>query len=192
MIKNAFTALKNLILPKKAASQQQLKTLPQKDTKPSGTSAKPVTQATPKPSLPKVSYPVRGYKVTTGYGVWGKYWGSHINKDGEWVKGRINGLGMHKGYDLPTPVGTKVYAVASGKTLFSGNKGKLGLYIKQVIPGLGYAIYAHLSRVYLKKGSFVEHKQLIGETGKTGNTSGAHIHFEVRHKGNQPFEVEFI
>lgn len=98
--------------------------------------------------------------------------------------------GYHTGVDFAVPVNTPVYAVQSGK-VENANWGKAyGIQIvidqdalhdgtPQRIAG-NWAIYAHLTKSNVTAGQRVEKGDLIGYTGNTGNSSGPHLHFEVR------------
>ena len=118
--------------------------------------------------------PIKGGKITTPFKKPGKHWSK----------------GYHTGVDYAVPVGTDVYAMQGG-TVTAANWGKS--YGTQIvidqdalndgtpnrIPG-GWAIYAHLSESMVKPGQRVEKGQLIGKSGNTGNSTGPHLHTEVR------------
>ncbi len=87
---------------------------------------------------------------------------------------------MHDGVDISAPVGTPVYAADSGTVIFSG---KLHGYGNTVIVRHddSYAtVYGHQSRNLVADGARVRRGQEIGEIGRTGRTTGANLHFEVR------------
>ena len=72
-------------------------------------------------------------------------------------------------------------AAEAGRVIHSG--GGLGDYGKVVIvkhAGRYSTVYAHNRRNRVREGEFVEKGQVIAEVGKTGNASGAHVHFELR------------
>lgn len=91
----------------------------------------------------------------------------------------------HAGLDLSTPPGTPVYAADTGLVTFAGWTGGLGYGNAIVIDhGNGFhTLYAHLTSVSKHCGAQVEKGDLIGMSGSTGNSSGAHLHFEVRVPG---------
>jgi len=106
-------------------------------------------------------------------------------------KGQHWSTGRHTGIDFACPVGTPVYAVQDG-TVCPGGWGKAyGTQIlidqlaigsgKSRIPG-GWAIYAHLSKVFVKPGDKVKKGDKIALSGNTGNSTGPHLHYEVRNK----------
>ena len=87
----------------------------------------------------------------------------------------------HPGIDLSTPSGTPVYAADTGLVIFAGWTG-IGYGNTIVIDhGNGYrTLYGHLSQVSTYCGARVAAGALIGLSGSTGNSSGPHLHFEVR------------
>jgi murein DD-endopeptidase MepM/ murein hydrolase activator NlpD len=107
--------------------------------------------------------PIKDGKITTAYGKKGKMWSK----------------GYHTGVDFAVPVGTDVVAVADGK-IENASWGKAyGTALVQKVEG-GWVIYAHLSKALAKPGDKVVAGQHIGESGNTGNSSGPHLHFEMR------------
>jgi murein DD-endopeptidase MepM/ murein hydrolase activator NlpD len=87
--------------------------------------------------------------------------------------------GYHTGVDFAVPQGTEVIAVADGK-IENANWGKsYGTQAVQKVAG-GWVIYAHLSKLDVKAGDVVKAGQKIGSSGNTGNSSGPHLHFEMR------------
>jgi murein DD-endopeptidase MepM/ murein hydrolase activator NlpD len=87
----------------------------------------------------------------------------------------------HAGLDLAAPTGTPVYAALSGTVTFSGwNVFGYGQLITiRGIDGRDY-YYAHNSRRLVSKGQRVRQGQMISRVGSTGNSSGPHLHFEIR------------
>ena len=88
----------------------------------------------------------------------------------------------HDGIDIRAKSGTPVHAAEAGRVIHSG--GGLGDYGKVVIvkhAGRYSTVYAHNRKNRVRKGDFVEKGQVIAEVGKTGNATGPHVHFEVRH-----------
>jgi murein DD-endopeptidase MepM/ murein hydrolase activator NlpD len=107
--------------------------------------------------------PIKDGKITTAYKKKGKMWSK----------------GYHTGIDMAVPVGTEVIAVADGK-IESANWGKsYGTQAVQKVAG-GWVIYAHLSALDVKPGQQITKGQKIGKSGNTGNSSGPHLHFEMR------------
>lgn len=87
----------------------------------------------------------------------------------------------HDGIDLRAGTGTKIYAAADGKAIYSGSK--ISGYGRMIVlrhPGKLSTIYAHNSKLYVKSGQKVRRGQLIALSGNTGRSSGPHLHFEIR------------
>jgi murein DD-endopeptidase MepM/ murein hydrolase activator NlpD len=110
-----------------------------------------------------MALPIKNGKITTAYKKPGKMWSK----------------GYHTGVDFAVKIGTPVLAVADGK-IANANWGKS--YGKQIVMAVdgGFVIYAHLNAVRCKPGQKVKKGQIIGESGNTGNSSGPHLHFEMR------------
>ena len=107
--------------------------------------------------------PIKDGKITTHYKKLGKMWSK----------------GYHTGVDFAVKEGTEVVAVADGK-IEPANWGKsYGTQAVQKVDG-GWVIYAHLSKLDVKPGDVVKAGQRIGASGNTGNSSGPHLHFEMR------------
>ncbi|MBW4693594.1 MAG: M23 family metallopeptidase [Lyngbya sp. HA4199-MV5] len=90
---------------------------------------------------------------------------------------------FHKGTDLGAPMGTPVLAAASGKVALSDWLGGYGLaIILSHQDNTQETLYAHLSKVFVKPGQWVEKGTVIGRVGSTGLSTGPHLHFELRQK----------
>ena len=89
--------------------------------------------------------------------------------------------GFHNGMDYGIPVGTPLSAAAGGKVFAVGNNGKYqyGKYIVIKHNDNFFTLYAHLSRQSVSVGDSVEQGELIGYSGNTGYSTGAHLHFGV-------------
>ena len=92
---------------------------------------------------------------------------------------------MHKGVDLKIYVGEPIYAVADGVVTRDAYEYRgYGNYVI-IKHSNGYETrYAHLSKRIAKKGDKVKAGDRIGLAGNTGLSTGPHLHFEIRHKGN--------
>jgi len=102
----------------------------------------------------------------------------HINSKFGWRDGR-----MHKGIDIDLNKGDAVVAAFDGMVRIAQLKGAFGnVVIIRHYNGLE-TVYAHLSKIKVKPGQIVVAGQLIGLGGSTGRSSGPHLHFEVRFKG---------
>ena len=92
---------------------------------------------------------------------------------------------LHAGDDYGGKVGTAIKATTGGRVTSSGPSGTgFGTMVK-VKNGMYDYIYAHLSRAIAKIGSSVSKGDVIGALGNTGNSTGPHLHYEVR-KGGRP------
>ena len=89
----------------------------------------------------------------------------------------------HTGLDIATSTGTPVVAAASGTVTFSGWKGSYG-YLMVVTHSNGVqTYYGHCSKLYYNAGQTVSKGQKIAAVGNTGNSTGPHLHFEIRVNG---------
>ncbi len=124
-----------------------------------------VSSSKPSSSSGKFIHPLKGAgRLSSGYG---SRWGS-----------------FHKGVDYAAPAGTPIYASAAGQVIYSGyNSGGYGKLII-IDHGNGYqTYYAHCSSLYVNVGTNVSQGQHIAGVGSTGNSTGNHIHFEIRKNG---------
>ena len=89
----------------------------------------------------------------------------------------------HTGLDIATSTGTPILAAASGTVTFSGYKGSYGNLIV-ITHGNGIqTYYGHCSKLYVSAGTQVSQGQSIAAVGSTGNSTGPHLHLEVRVNG---------
>ena len=91
--------------------------------------------------------------------------------------------GVHTGLDIANSSGTPIKAAASGVCVFSAYKGSYGNMIVIDHGGGVQTYYAHCSRLYVSVGSNVNQGDVIAAIGSTGNSTGPHLHFEVRVNG---------
>ncbi|MEU5765441.1 transglycosylase family protein [Streptomyces asoensis] len=88
--------------------------------------------------------------------------------------------GYHTGVDFPVATGTSVKAVAAGHVVSAGWAGSFGYQVVVRHADGRYSQYAHLSAISVRDGQSVGAGQRIGRSGSTGNSTGPHLHFEVR------------
>ncbi|MBC7693720.1 MAG: M23 family metallopeptidase [Methylotenera sp.] len=91
------------------------------------------------------------------------------------------GSDFHDGVDLKAKVGTSVYAASSGQVLYADSK--IRGYGKMVVIKHGgklSTVYAHNSKLLVRRGEKVKRGQKIAISGNTGKSTGPHLHFEVR------------
>lgn len=89
----------------------------------------------------------------------------------------------HLGVDYGAPMGTPVRAVGEGSVEFAGWQNGYGNVIHVKHSGSDTTVYAHLSRIDVRKGQRVSQSQRIGAVGATGWATGPHLHFEFRING---------
>lgn len=90
----------------------------------------------------------------------------------------------HTGLDIATSTGTPIKVVSDGTVTFAGNGRSYGNLVK-VSHGNGVETwYAHASKIYVKQGQQVKAEDVIAAVGSTGNSTGPHLHFEIRINGN--------
>ncbi|HLE99785.1 MAG TPA: peptidoglycan DD-metalloendopeptidase family protein [Gaiellaceae bacterium] len=129
----------------------------------SGTDSSPVgSSGTGAPSASGFIWPVSGV-VVSGFGMrWGR---------------------MHEGIDITAPTGTPIRAAAAGTVIWSGWRGGYGNCVV-IDHGNGLAtLYAHASALLVGVGVPVSQGTTVALVGSTGNSSGPHLHFEVRVNG---------
>ncbi len=85
----------------------------------------------------------------------------------------------HTGLDIATTEGTVIKSATDGKVVLASSEGDYGNHYKIQIDDV-IIIYAHCKTLYLKQGDIVKQGQEIAEVGTTGNSTGPHLHFEVR------------
>ena len=89
----------------------------------------------------------------------------------------------HTGLDIAAPGGTPIKAAADGTVIFSGYSGGYG-YVVKMDNGNGVeTYYGHCRALYVSTGDEVEAGDVIAAVGSTGNSTGNHLHFEVRVDG---------
>ncbi|GAA0658812.1 M23 family metallopeptidase [Streptomyces thermocarboxydovorans] len=107
--------------------------------------------------------PVETYELSASYGSGGARWANR-----------------HTGQDFAVPIGTTVRAVGQGKVVRVSCGGAFGIEIVIQHAGGYYTQYAHLASVAVDQGEHVAPGQWIGQSGTSGNSTGPHLHFEVR------------
>ena len=114
-------------------------------------------------------WPVTNVDITSPYG---------MRKD------PLNGsIKFHDGIDLGDNMGVLVYAAERGRVIFSGYKGAAGRLVV-IQHEKGYkTYYAHLNRLLTVRGLTVERGQPIGQIGRSGRSTGPHLHFKISYFG---------
>ncbi|GAB2573732.1 hypothetical protein GCM10027168_03410 [Streptomyces capparidis] len=117
--------------------------------------------------------PVNGYSLSAGYAQSGARWSA-----------------KHSGQDFAVPTGTPVRAVHAGVVVTAGWGGAYGNNIVVRHANGLYSQYAHLSRIAVAPGQHVGVNQEMGRSGNTGNSTGPHLHFEIRTTASYGSAVE--
>lgn len=86
---------------------------------------------------------------------------------------------FHDGIDIAVPEGTDVIAIKDGEVIETGNSKTYGIYIKYKTNDNYIIKYAHLSKIYSKKGDKIKSGQTIALSGNTGLTTGPHLHYSL-------------
>ena len=116
---------------------------------------------------PKWVLPLVSFRLTAGFGEYG-LWSS-----------------AHTGQDFAAPYGTPVRAIGDGKIIFASYDGSYGNKVVVEHPDGTVTWYAHLS-AFVRTSGPVKAGDVIGRVGSTGNSTGNHVHLEVRPGGSAP------
>ena len=92
-------------------------------------------------------------------------------------------LQAHRGVDYAAPAGTPAHSVGDGVVEFAGVQGGFGNVVIVRHGNKHSTVYAHLSRIHVRKGQTVTQGQVVGAVGSTGWSTGPHLHFEFRVNG---------
>lgn len=160
----------------------QVLSLPWSDSKPAP--AVPTAPAKPKPTTPAPTPTTPAPKPTTPSTPSASYV-SPVDARVSQVYGNPNSgytLGYHTGVDFSAPQGTPVKAVSNGTVVASDTSSAYGINVQIRNADGTYSLYAHLSAKSVSVGQTVTAGQQIGNVGSTGNSSGPHLHFEIRNK----------
>jgi murein DD-endopeptidase MepM/ murein hydrolase activator NlpD len=106
--------------------------------------------------------------------------------------GENRGDHMHAGIDISAPTGTAIRAVASGTVALAGWTGGYGNYTCIQHGGGLSSCYAHQSSIGVSVGQSVSRGQVIGAVGSTGNSTGPHLHFEIRSGGSPVSPLSYL
>ena len=90
---------------------------------------------------------------------------------------------MHSGMDIGAPMGSTIVAAAGGRVIYSGWEGGYGNTIVIDHGGQTSTLYGHCSQLFVSEGQDVQRGQAIGAVGSTGESTGPHLHFEIRING---------
>lgn len=115
--------------------------------------------------------PTTGYHLTARFGMAGGLWSSN-----------------HTGLDFAAPSGTPIVAIANGTITETGYDGSYGNRTVETLEDGTEIWYAHQSVIGAHVGDVVTGGEQIGNIGTTGNTTGPHVHIEVRPGGGDPVD----
>ena len=115
--------------------------------------------------------PTVGYHLTARFGQSSGLW-SHL----------------HTGLDFAAPSGNPIYAIANGVITDAGYDGAYGNKTVETLPDGTEIWYCHQSSISVNVGETVDQSEQIGTLGSTGNTTGPHVHIEVRPGGGDPVD----
>jgi murein DD-endopeptidase MepM/ murein hydrolase activator NlpD len=117
--------------------------------------------------------PTSGYHLTARFGMAGGLWSSN-----------------HTGLDFAAPSGTPIVAVANGVITKAGPAGAYGNQTIETLADGTEIWYCHQSSIGVSVGETVTSGTQIGTVGSTGNTTGPHLHLEVRPGGGDPVDPD--
>lgn len=137
------------------------------------------TGTTPKPKTASNGYyiwPTATHRITSPYGyryIFGSY-------------------SFHLGIDLGASYGSNIYAADGGKVTYAGWKGSYGYLVIVKHDNGDQTYYAHCSKLLVKYGDKVYQGQTIARVGSTGNSTGPHLHFEIRKGGKTVNPLNYL
>ncbi|GAB3992200.1 M23 family metallopeptidase [Nocardioides marmoraquaticus] len=115
--------------------------------------------------------PTSSYRLTARFGMSGSMWSSN-----------------HTGLDFAAPSGTPIVSIAAGTVTETGWAGAYGNRTIVTLEDGTEVWYCHQTAVGVKAGQTVSSGQTIGSVGSTGNSTGPHLHLEVRPGGGDPVD----
>jgi len=166
----AAAALRDRIARQNKSRVSRLRTDPAQALQAAQEAGRRARLAADEQARPTYVLPIQGYRLTAGFGEFGLW--SHA----------------HTGQDFAAPIGTPVRALADGTIIFASYDGAYGNKIAIQHAGGLVTWYAHLSAYEVKLGDKVVAGQLIGRVGNTGNTTGPHLHLEIRPTADVPVD----
>ena len=105
------------------------------------------------------------------------------------ISAEFTGENKHEGLDFAGINGDNIVAVKSGTVVFAKYEGSYGNLVV-LDHGDGYrTYYAHCSKIEVNEGDFVSQGDVIAKIGSTGNSTGPHLHIEIRDEHNTPFDL---
>jgi len=123
------------------------------------------------PDRVRAVLPLASYRLSAGFGLTGPLWEAE-----------------HGGQDFSTSLGDQLVAVAAGDVTEVAYAGPYGLRTILTLPDGTEVWYCHQTDVSVYAGQHVEVAEPIGSVGSTGNSTGPHLHLEVRPDGGLPID----
>ena len=123
------------------------------------------------PDLARLVLPLASYDVSAGFGLTGPLWEA-----------------QHGGQDFGASIGDPLVAVADGTITEVADAGPYGLRTILTLPDGTEVWYCHQTSVSVVAGDTVRMTYEIGTVGSTGNSTGPHLHLEVRPAGGSPID----
>jgi hypothetical protein len=114
-------------------------------------------------------FPLQNYRLTSAFGPRSSPFTGRLQR--------------HQGLDLAAPLGTNVYPTRDGTVTKTGSNSVYGNYIIIQHSGNWESLYGHLSAINVASQSKVGRNTVIGAVGSTGQSTGPHLHFEIRKNG---------
>lgn len=137
-----------------------------------------VSEPMPKIRVDRMAFPVKEVLITSGYGMRRHPIGGNFR--------------FHHGIDFRARHGTQIQAVLPGVVTFAGYTQLKGRWIKIRHDNGLETVYAHNSRLKVKKGQRINQGQIIALSGSTGRVTGAHLHFEVWKDGKSQDPLKYL
>jgi len=120
----------------------------------------------------------------------GQYWISSAY--GERADPFTGKQSLHSGMDMVAPIGSAIRATAPGRVAFAGKRNRYG---RLIVIDHGHGIttrYAHLGKILIEAGAWVERGQRIAALGNSGRSTGPHLHYEVRFRDRTLDPARFL
>ena len=134
---------------------------------------------TSRPSNGEMMWPLSGYyRISSPFG----WRNAPIGQGGE----------RHRGIDIPAPTGTPVYSATDGVVISAGWNGSYGNAVMIKYTNNIVIVYGHNSSLVVRAGQKVSKGQVISLVGSTGNSTGPHLHFEVRYNGSPVDPLRYL
>ena len=123
------------------------------------------------PERVRAVLPLATYRLSGAFGITGPLWEAE-----------------HGGQDFSAPLGEQIVAVAAGTVTEVADAGPYGLRTIVVLPDGTEVWYCHQTDASVSVGQAVDVAEVIGRVGSTGNSTGPHLHLEVRPGGGSPID----